>query len=205
MQLEKHTLIIWDLGWGASGFSFYFAAQTVVHIPAFIFVCVCVRVMCVYLCIPEQTMHRVMPRLMEAQSGPASPQSQHCWFPAMTWTSSRAWQPWLSWSTPPPPPPPPPTPPPPPAPALLTDMELQRCLWVTHRNRNKRDSYRHFPLYPCRPAWVCMCSLPGWVCPLFSPGRLRRCCSARRWSRLAAAALNPPAADNTCAHMQTTF
>lgn len=58
---------------------------------------VCVSVcVCVYLCIPEHSIHSVMPRLMEAQSGPGSPQSQHCWFPGMAWTSCRALRPWLS-------------------------------------------------------------------------------------------------------------
>lgn len=46
------------------------------------FVCVCVC-LSVYLCMPEQMIQSVMPRLMEAQSGPGSPQSQHCLFPGI--------------------------------------------------------------------------------------------------------------------------
>lgn len=34
-----------------------------------------------YLWIPEHSMHMVTPRLMEAQRGSSSPQSQHTWFP----------------------------------------------------------------------------------------------------------------------------
>ena len=34
-----------------------------------------------YLCIPEHSMHIVIPRLMEAQWGSGSPQSQQLWFP----------------------------------------------------------------------------------------------------------------------------
>lgn len=35
----------------------------------------------VNLWIPEHSMHMVTPRLMEAQRGSSSPQSQHTWFP----------------------------------------------------------------------------------------------------------------------------
>lgn len=38
-------------------------------------------VVSVDLCIPEHSMHMVTPRLMEAQRGSSSPQSQHTWFP----------------------------------------------------------------------------------------------------------------------------
>lgn len=77
--------------------------------------CVCVNVY--YLCIPEQVMHSVMPRLIEAQSGPGSPQSQHCLFPEMACTSSKASRPEVSDS--------------PPLPLKRTfppDTELQRSL-----------------------------------------------------------------------------
>lgn len=43
-----------------------------------------------HLWMPEHSMHSVIPRLMEAQRGSASPQSQHTWFPEPLRATPRA-------------------------------------------------------------------------------------------------------------------
>lgn len=82
-------------------------------------ICVCVYVCVCYLCIPEHVIQSVMPRLMEAQSGPGSPQSQHWLFPGKACTSSRALQSFCS---------------PNPKFTLLADTELQRSLCHKHKH-----------------------------------------------------------------------
>lgn len=42
-----------------------------------------------YLWMPEHSMQRRTPRLMEAQRGSGWPQSQHRWFPGSAWTRCR--------------------------------------------------------------------------------------------------------------------
>ncbi len=97
--------------------------QMHVHVIHYIILCVyeC------YLCMPEQVMHSVMPRLIEAQSGPGSPQSQHCPFPEMHCTSSRASRPDSSGS-------------PVLKRTLPPDTELQRSLYLTHTHTH---THRH--------------------------------------------------------------
>lgn len=48
------------------------------------------HVFSVNLCIPEHSMHMVTPKLMEAQRGSSSPQSQHTWFPGPLRATSSA-------------------------------------------------------------------------------------------------------------------
>lgn len=91
------------------------------HVRMICYIVVCVY-MC-YLCMPEQVMHSVMPRLIDAQSGPGSPQSQHCPFPEIACTSSRASRPDVSCS-------------PELRRTLPADTELQRSLYLNTQKIN---------------------------------------------------------------------
>ncbi len=104
--------------------------QMHVHVIHYIILCVHVC----YLCMPEQVMHSVMPRLIEAQSGPGSPQSQHCPFPEMACTSSRASRPDCSGS-------------PELKRTLPADTELQRSLCLTHTHTQRYTSFYNTHIY----------------------------------------------------------